>query len=197
MKHRNYLLAAILMAVMASSAHAGLFDLGGQIGNRVGGYYGNQGNAASPSPYGRSGDSYNRSGETLKAGDVADAIVISVREVTMEASSTATNVGAGAGAAVGGIAGASVGSNSTTKVLGGLLGGLAGGVVGDMAGTAVGEDKAGEIVVMLAESGKKIFIVQKDGMRFKEGQKVFVLASGGNSYGKSLNFRVAPNPSAK
>lgn len=148
-------------------------------------------------PYERSGDSFSR-GETLKGGDVIDAIVISVRPVTMEASGTSQNVGTGAGAAVGGIAGASAGKNTTTKTLGGLLGAIGGGVLGNMAGTALGEDQAGEIVLML-QTGKRIFVVQKDGMKFKEGDRVFVLVSetSTNDYWnpKRQTIRVAPNNS--
>lgn len=155
--------------------------------------FGNQ-NAGS---YNRSGDSFSR-GETLKSGDVIDAVVLSVREVTMEASNTSQNVGTGAGAAVGGVAGASMGKNTTTKTLGGLIGAIGGGVLGNMAGTAAGEDRAGELVLML-ENGKRIFVVQKDGMRFKEGDRVFVLVSetsSGGYYGqKQQTIRVSPNNS--
>lgn len=41
-------------------------------------------------PYNRSGDSFSR-GETLKGGDVIDAVVLSVRPVTIEASGTSQN----------------------------------------------------------------------------------------------------------
>lgn len=154
---------------------------------------------ANQAPYNRSGDSFSR-GETLKSGDVIDAVVLSVRAVTMEASSTSQNVGTGAGAAVGGIAGASVGKNTTTKTLGGLLGAIGGGVLGNMAGTAAGEDQAGELVLML-QTGKRIFVVQKDGMKFKEGDRVFVLVSEtstGGYYGqKQQTIRVSPNNSVQ
>lgn len=187
MMFSNYLLA-VLALMVSSVAQAGWAGYGSQYG------YGQQQQSAQT--YNRSGDSYGRAGETLKGGTVTDAIVISVRKVTMEASGTATTVGAGAGAAVGGVAGASVGKTTTTKTLGGLIGAIGGGVLGDMAGTTFGEDEAGEVVVML-QDGSKIFIVQKDGMQFKEGQRVFILASGGDISGRNANLRVAPNPAAK
>lgn len=180
-------LVVVLSLLSISPAYAAWNDFAKEYGY-------DQQQRQSAQPYNRSGDSYSRSGETLKGGSVIDAIVISVRQVTMEASSTTTNVGTGAGAAVGGIAGASVGSNSTTKLLGGLLGGLAGGLLGDFAGTSAGEDDAGEIVVML-ENGQKLFLVQKDGMQFKEGQRVFLLSSAGDT--QNSNLRVSPNPAYK
>lgn len=187
---------SVLLAVFSLLATSGTANAWTDFGNQF--QFGNQSQRNQPSleTYNRSGDSYNRGAETLKGGAVIDAIVISVRKVTMEASETSQNVGTGAGAAVGGIAGASIGKNSTTKLLGGLLGGLAGGVLGDAAGTASGEDEAGEIVVML-QDGQKIFIVQKDGMQFKEGQRVFLLASGGDRSGRNSSLRVAPNSAYK
>ena len=161
------------------------------------GSYGEQSNSGS---YNRSGDSYDRN-ETLKNGDVVDAVVVSVRQVTMEASTTAQTVGMGTGAVVGGVAGASIGKNNTTKTLGGLLGAIAGGVGGDMLGKKVGESDAAEVVVML-KSGKKLFVVQADGMQFSAGQRVFLLASSGQSTGgyygqqSQATFRIAPNQSA-
>lgn len=142
-------------------------------------------------------DSYNKSGasfsraEALKSGDVIDAIVLSVRPVTVEATGTAKAVGAGAGAAIGGVAGSSIGKGKG-KIVTGILGAVLGGAVGNEVGEGISEMRAGEIILQLADL-RKIFVVQADGLQFKKGQSVFLIVSGAdNVWQSNKNYRVSP-----
>lgn len=147
--------------------------------------------------WGTQNDSYNKSGssfargEALKSGDVIDAIVLSVRPVTIEATGTAKAVGTGAGAAVGGVAGSSLGKGKG-KIITSVFGAVLGGAVGNEIGEGVSEMKAGEIILQLADL-RKIFVVQADGLQFKKGQSVFLIVSGQDSvWQNGKTYRVSP-----
>ena len=173
---QNILIAAALVAATTTiQAHA--WDMGNSWGQN------------SAQPYGRSGDAYAR-GETLQNGDVIDALVLSVRPVTMEASAMASTTGMATGGVLGAAAGSQFGKGKG-KYVTGALGAILGGGVGGAVGQAVGEGQAGEIIVEL-ENGKKMFVVQADGMRFQPGQSVFLLRSAGNNWGNQGTWRVAP-----
>lgn len=148
-------------------------------------FWGNQNDS-----YSKSGSSFSRA-EALKSGDVIDAIVLSVRQVTIEANGTAKAVGTGAGAAVGGVAGSSIGKGKG-KIVTGILGAVLGGAVGNEIGEGISEMRAGEIILQLADH-RKIFVVQADGLQFKKGQSVFLIVSGAeNVWNSNKNYRVAP-----
>lgn len=147
--------------------------------------------------WGNQNDNYNKSGasfsrdEALKSGEVIDAIVLSVRPVTIEATGTAKAVGTGAGAAIGGVAGSSIGKGKG-RIVTGILGAVLGGAVGNEIGEGVSEMRAGEIILQLADL-RKIFVVQADGLQFKKGQSVFLIVSGAeNVWNSNKNYRVAP-----
>lgn len=163
-------LVIAMLAMMHGAAHA---DWGSNDGE----------------PYNRSGDSFAK-GEALKAGEVADGVIVAVRPVMLEASQTAVTTGTLAGGGLGALGGSKFGKGKG-KIVTGVLGGIVGAGVGQAMGEAVSERHAGELVVQL-EQGRKIFIVQEDGMRFQPGDKVFVLKSQASGWGGNANYRVSP-----
>lgn len=126
--------------------------------------------------YSRSGSAYAR-GETLSGGDVVEGTVLQVREVKMEASATARTTGTVAGAGIGGAVGAALPKNKAAKVVGGIVGGVAGGAAGQTIGEAVSEEIVVELIIKL-DSGKKIFVVQKDDTGIQPQDRVFILKAG-------------------
>lgn len=126
--------------------------------------------------YNRSGSSYAR-GEALRSGDVQEATVLAVRRVNLEASATADTTGKAVGGALGALAGSKLG-NGNGKYAGAIIGGLIGVVAGQEAGRAVSESTAAEVIIRFAD-GKTKFVVQEDGGRFRPGDRVYVMASGG------------------
>lgn len=178
MKSSKKALSILALAVLASLSLSSVA--------KADDFWGNNQNES----YNKSGSSFSR-GEALKSGDVIDAIVLSVRQVTIEATGTAKAVGTGAGAAIGGVAGSSIGKGKG-KIVTGILGAVLGGAVGNEIGEGVSEIKGGEIILQLADL-RKIFVVQADGLQFKKGQSVFLIVSGAdNVWQINKNYRVAP-----
>lgn len=123
-----------------------------------------------------SGGEYRRDA-ALQSGEVTEGTIIQVRKVILQSTTYARNVGTAAGGAIGAAAGASLGKGNG-KLVRGILGGVIGAGVGMATGEALSERVSGEIVLQM-DSGKKVYIVQEDGMQFQKGERVLVLKSGG------------------
>jgi outer membrane lipoprotein SlyB len=78
---------------------------------------------------------------------VTDAVVLSVRPVTVEGQQS--GVGGAAGGVVGAIAGGSVGSGRRDSTVGSVLGAVAGAVVGNAIERASTKEEAVEVMVQL------------------------------------------------
>jgi len=122
----------------------------------------------------KSADVYSRD-EALREQQVRRGTVESVRPVRIEG--TRSGVGAVAGGAVGGVAGSTVGTGKTSNVAA-VLGAVGGGVAGQALEEGATRKSGVEITVRL-DNGEMRAIVQEEGERFVNGQKVRLLTHNG------------------
>jgi outer membrane lipoprotein SlyB len=116
-------------------------------------------------------------GDAQRLSTVVDAVVLSVRTVTVEGSQS--GVGAAAGGAVGGIAGYSSGGSQAQSQIAGILGAAAGAVAGNVIERAGTREEAVEILVQL-KSGERRAVVQAKGEEvFQPGDAVLLITSSG------------------
>lgn len=162
-----------LALLVSSSAFAGGYDWQYPVIGAIGGYgasaFGSDNNPTSGGEY--------RRDAALQSGEVAEGTIIQVRKVILQSTSYARNVGTAAGGAIGAAAGASLGKGNG-KLVRGILGGVIGAGVGQATGEALSERISGEIVLQM-DNGKKMYIVQEDGLQFQKGERVLVLKAGG------------------
>lgn len=116
-------------------------------------------------------------GDAQRLSTVADAVVLSVRTVTVEGSQS--GVGATTGGVVGGIAGYGAGGSQREGQIIGILGAAAGAVAGNLIERAATREEANEILVQL-KNGERRAIVQAKGEEvFQPGEAVLLITSGG------------------
>ena len=116
-------------------------------------------------------------GDAQRLSSVVDAVVLSVRTVTVEGSQS--GVGAAAGGAVGGIAGYGAGGSQREAQIIGILGATAGAVAGNVIERAGTREEAYEILVQL-KSGERRAIVQAKGTEvFQPGDPVILITTSG------------------
>lgn len=104
-------------------------------------------------------------------------VVDSVRPVRINPRDT--GVGAATGAIAGGIAGSNVGGGSG-QIVGALGGAILGGVIGQNVEQSANERRGEEITVLL-DSGKYLAVVQEADESFRPGDRVRVLSGRGNT----------------
>lgn len=115
--------------------------------------------------------------QAQRLSQVQDAVVLSVREVTVDGSQS--GVGATTGAVVGGLAGYGGGGNQREAQIVGILGAVAGAAAGNVIERASTRESALEILVQL-KSGERRAIVQAKGAEvFAAGDPVVLVSSGG------------------
>ncbi len=116
-------------------------------------------------------------GDAQRLSTVVDAVVLSVRTVTVEGSQS--GVGATAGGVVGGIAGYGAGRNQAEGQIIGILGAAAGAVAGNVVERAGTREEAYEILVQL-KNGERRAIVQAKGEEvFAPGEPVILITTSG------------------
>lgn len=116
-------------------------------------------------------------GDAQRLSTVVDAVVLSVRTVTVEGSQSGT--GAAAGGVVGGIAGYGAGRNQAEGQIIGILGAAAGAVAGNVIERAGTREEAYEILVQL-KGGERRAIVQAKGEEvFAPGEAVLLITTSG------------------
>jgi len=116
-------------------------------------------------------------GDAQRLSSVVDAVVLSVRTVTVEGSQS--GVGAAAGGAVGGIAGYGAGGSQREAQIIGILGATAGAVAGNVIERSGTREEAYEILVQL-KSGERRAIVQAKGTEvFQPGDPVILITTSG------------------
>ncbi len=116
-------------------------------------------------------------GDAQRLSSVVDAVVLSVRAVTVEGSQS--GVGAVAGGAVGGIAGYGAGGSQREAQIIGILGATAGAVAGNVIERAGTREEAYEILVQL-KNGERRAIVQAMGTEvFQPGDPVILITTSG------------------
>lgn len=114
--------------------------------------------------------------DAQRLSTVTDAVVLSVRPVTVDGSQS--GVGAAAGGVVGGIAGASRG-NSRESVALGVIGAVVGGVVGNAVERATTKEDALEILVQLKGGERRAIVQAKGDENLQAGDAVILVSTGG------------------
>ena len=116
-------------------------------------------------------------GDAQRLSTVADAVVLSVRAVTVEGSQS--GVGAAAGGAVGGIAGYGAGSGQREAQVIGIVGAVAGAVAGNVIERAGTREEAYEILVQLKNGERRAIVQGKGAEVFEPGEAVILITTSG------------------
>lgn len=116
-------------------------------------------------------------GDAQRLSTVVDAVVLSVRTVTVEGNQS--GAGAVTGGVVGGLAGYGAGANQREGQIIGILGAAAGAVAGNVIERAGTREEAYEILVQL-KNGERRAIVQGKGQEvFAAGEAVILITTSG------------------
>ena len=116
-------------------------------------------------------------GDAQRLSTVVDAVVLSVRTVTVEGSQS--GVGAAAGGAVGGIAGYGAGGSQRESQVIGIVGAVAGAVAGNVIERAGTREEAYEIIVQLKNGDRRAIVQGKGADVFEPGEAVIMITSSG------------------
>jgi outer membrane lipoprotein SlyB len=116
-------------------------------------------------------------GDAQRLSTVSDAVVLSVRTVTVEG--TQSGVGAATGGVVGGLAGYGAGSNQREAQIVGILAATAGAVAGNVIERASTREEAVEILVQLKNGDRRALVQAKGSEVFSPGEAVILVTTGG------------------
>ncbi len=116
-------------------------------------------------------------GDAQRLSTVVDAVVLSVRTVTVEGSQS--GAGAATGGIVGGLAGYGAGSNQREGQIIGVLGAAAGAVAGNVIERAGTREEAFEILVQLKNGERRAIVQAKGKETFAEGDPVILITTSG------------------
>jgi outer membrane lipoprotein SlyB len=116
-------------------------------------------------------------GDAQRLSTVSDAVVLSVRTVTVEGSQS--GVGAATGGVVGGLAGYGAGSNQRDAQIIGLLAATVGAVAGNVIERAGTREEAVEILVQLKNGDRKALVQAKGSEVFTPGEAVILVTTSG------------------
>jgi outer membrane lipoprotein SlyB len=108
---------------------------------------------------------------------VTDAVVLSVRPVTVEGQQS--GVGGAAGGVVGAIAGGSLGSGRRDNTVGGVLGAVAGAVVGNAIERSATKEEALEVMVQLRNGERRAIVQAKGTEELRAGDPAIIVTTGG------------------
>ena len=113
-----------------------------------------------------------------RMSSVIDAVVLSVRPVTVEGAQS--GVGATAGGIAGAVAGSSIGGYRD-GVVGSVLGAVAGAVVGNAIERSATREEAVEIMLQLRSGERRTVVQAKGNEGLKPGDAVIIVTSGGRA----------------
>jgi len=116
-------------------------------------------------------------GDAQRLSTVVDAVVLSVRSVTVEGSQS--GAGAATGGVVGGIAGYGAGGNQGEAQIIGILGAAAGAVAGNVIERAGTREEAYEILVQLKNGDRRAIVQAKGQEVFAPGEAVILITTSG------------------
>lgn len=116
-------------------------------------------------------------GDAQRLSTVVDAVVLSVRTVTVEGNQS--GVGAATGGVVGGIAGYGAGSGQREAQIIGILGAAAGAVAGNVIERAGTREEAYEILVQLKNGERRALVQAKGEEVFQPGEAVILITTSG------------------
>jgi outer membrane lipoprotein SlyB len=125
--------------------------------------------------------------ETGRMSTVLDAVVLSVRSVSVE--NAPSGAGVAAGATVGAIAGSSVGGRRDSAAAG-VLGAVAGAVVGQAIERSQNREEAQEIIVQLRNGERRAIVQGKSNEVLRPGDSVIIVTTGNR-----VRVTLAPYPS--
>jgi outer membrane lipoprotein SlyB len=114
--------------------------------------------------------------EAQRMATVTDAVVLSVRAVTVDGSQS--GVGAAAGGVVGAIAGSSVGGRRESAAVG-VIGAVVGGVVGNAVERMGTREEAVEVLVQLRSGERRSIVQAKGSENLAAGDAVILVNNGG------------------
>lgn len=117
-------------------------------------------------------------GDAQRMSQVQDAVVLSVRPVTVDGSQS--GVGATAGGVVGAIAGSSVGGSREGAIVG-VLGAVAGAVAGNVIERAGTREAGMEYLVQLRNGDRRSVIQAEGSERIAPGDAVILVTTGGKT----------------
>lgn len=113
--------------------------------------------------------------EAQRLSTVIDAVVLSVRPVTIDGSQS--GIGGVAGAVVGNVAGASVGGYRDSLAAG-IIGAVIGGVIGNSIERGATTQSGEEIVVQLRNGQRRAVVQAKGAETFNTGEPVLLIYTG-------------------
>lgn len=116
-------------------------------------------------------------GDAQRLSTVVDAVVLSVRTVTVEGSQS--GAGAVVGGAVGGIAGGGAGGSQREAQIIGILGAAAGAVAGNVIERTATREEAYEILVQLKNGDRRAIVQAKGEEVFQPGEAVLLITTSG------------------
>lgn len=115
-------------------------------------------------------------GDAQRLSSVIDAVVLSVRPVTVDGSQS--GVGAAAGGIAGGVAGSSVGGRREGVIVG-VIGAVVGGVVGNAVERMSTREEAVEILLQLKGGERRSVVQAVAGEELVAGDAVILVTTGG------------------
>ncbi|MEI6027556.1 MAG: glycine zipper 2TM domain-containing protein [Betaproteobacteria bacterium] len=118
-------------------------------------------------------------GDANRMSSVIDAVVLSVRPVTVEGQQS--GIGGTAGGVVGAIAGGSVGGGRRDSAVGGILGAVAGAVVGNAIERSTTREEAVEVLVQLRNGERRAIVQAKGSEELRTGDAVIIVTTGGKA----------------
>jgi len=116
-------------------------------------------------------------GDAQRLSTVVDAVVLSVRTVTVEGSQS--GAGAVTGGVVGGLAGYGAGSNQREGQIIGILAATAGAVAGNVIERAGTREEAYEILLQLRNGDRRAIVQAKGAEVFNPGESVILVTTSG------------------
>lgn len=116
-------------------------------------------------------------GEAQRMAVVEDAVVLSVRTVTVDGSQS--GVGATVGGVVGAISGYGTSNVQREAQVVGVLAGVAGAAAGNLIERVTTREEALEVLVQLKNGERRAIVQAKASEKFEPGDAVIIITSGG------------------
>jgi outer membrane lipoprotein SlyB len=120
-----------------------------------------------------------RRDDANRLSSVIDAVVLSVRAVTVEGQQS--GIGGAAGGVVGAVAGSSLGGGRRDNAVGGVLGAVAGAVVGNAIERSATREEAVEVLVQLRSGERRAVVQAKGGEELRPGDAVIIVTTSGKA----------------
>ena len=116
-----------------------------------------------------------RRGDAQQMSQVQDAVILSIRAVTVDGAQS--GAGAAAGGVVGALAGSSVGGRRDGQV-GGILGAVAGAMIGNAVERSGTKEEALELLLQLRNGERRMIVHGKGSEILNVGDAVILITSG-------------------